>query len=180
MKKLIALISALALLLLLCACSGEAGGAESERVSTEPEASRAVSENPTQDVQPSEEAEMSGPPEASESPEPDVESPPSGSGPAAPVSVSEPVENPPSTSVPPSSPAPVSSAAPTTAELKAIAESLIDHPVSELYAAIGQPLSADYAPGCVKPDSEDGELMYSGFTVYTVRTATEEYVYDVA
>lgn len=62
---------------------------------------------------------------------------------------------------------------------KEIAQGLIGHSVSELYAAIGQPISADYAPGCLEPDSEDGELVYSGFIVYTVRTATREYVYDV-
>lgn len=70
----------------------------------------------------------------------------------------------------------------STEEMKAIAIELSERraPVSELYAAIGQPISTpDYAPGCIEPDSEDGELHYDGFVVYTVRTATQEYVYDV-
>ena len=74
---------------------------------------------------------------------------------------------------------PEPSEGPSVDELKAIAMSLIKHPVSELYDAIGQPISSDYAPGCVEPNSEDGELIYNGFTVYTVRTDTQEYVYDV-
>ena len=70
---------------------------------------------------------------------------------------------------------------PSTADLISIALELSERraPVSELYEAIGQPISSDYAPGCVEPGSEDGELIYDGFTVYTVRTSTREYVYDV-
>ena len=59
----------------------------------------------------------------------------------------------------------------TPAEIKAIAEAFIDRDVSELYEAIGQPLSTDYAPSCLVPGEagEDGELIYDGFTVYTYR-----------
>ena len=124
MKKLTALISALALMFLLCACSGEAGGTPSESVSQTPAASQAVSDGPIQNT-------------------------------AGPVE--------------------------TPADPKAIAIELSERraPVSELYAAIGEPIFADYEPGCLEPDSEDGELHYDGFVVYTVRTATREYVYDV-
>ena len=45
-------------------------------------------------------------------------------------------------------------------DLKALAESLIGQPVSELYKAIGQPLSADYSPSCLDLDTDDGELVY--------------------
>ena len=158
MKKPTALISALALLLALSACSGQAGGTPSESGSPETEAvSQTVSESPTQEIPPSEGPEPSAAPtEDPASPAPSDEVQPSGDVPE--------------TSTPAPTPA---------ADLKAIAESLIDHPVSELYAAIGQPISSDYAPGCIEPGSEDGELIYDGFTVYTVRTATREYVYDV-
>ncbi len=61
------------------------------------------------------------------------------------------------------------SAIPATPEdLKAIAESFVTRPVEELYAAIGEPDSADYGPSCLGP-GEDGELIYEGFTVYTYR-----------
>lgn len=66
----------------------------------------------------------------------------------------------------------------TSAEKKAIAVSLVDHPVSELYAAIGEPISSDYAPSCLI-DGDDGILEYDGFTVYTERGADYETVYDV-
>ena len=117
MKKLTALISALVLLLSLCACTNP--GAED---TGKPDASQDVSDGP--------------------------------------VLTSDP---------------------PSTADMIAIATELSERraPVSELYEAIGKPLATDYVPGCVEPDSEDGELTYSGFTVYTVRTSTREYVYDV-
>ena len=103
MKKLTALISALALMFLLCACSGEAGGTPSESVSQTPAASQAVSDGPIQNTE-------------------------------------DPVETP--------------------ADPKAIAIELSERraPVSELYAAIGQPISiGEYVPSCLG-EGEDGEL----------------------
>ena len=182
MKKLTALISTLALLLTLCACSGQAGGTESNHVSPEPgTASQAVSEQPTRDIQPSEAQEPSdGPAEDTGSPEPSEEVQPSDAVPETPAPTSTPTPTPAATPEPVSTPASTPTPEATPAgDLKTIAEGLIGHPVSELYAAIGQPIASDYAPGCVEPNSEDGELIYSGFTVYTVRTATQEYVYDV-
>ena len=151
MKKLTALSSVLALLLALSACSGQAGGTPSDNVSPGSEAvSQAVSETPTRDIPPSEEV--------------------------------RPSDAVPETSAPTPTPEPAATPEPTSAaDLKAIALELSERraPVDELYAAIGYPISSDYAPGCVEPGSEDGELIYDGFTVYTVRTATEEYVFDV-
>ena len=40
--------------------------------------------------------------------------------------------------------------------------------VDALYAAIGKPLSSNYASSCNGP-GEDGELSYNGFVVYTYR-----------
>ena len=57
------------------------------------------------------------------------------------------------------------------------ARALIDHPVEELYEAIGQPNDQKYASSCLG-EGEDGELYYDGFTVYTYRE-TEETIYDV-
>ena len=194
MTKLTALISTLALLLTLCACSGQAEVAESHSIPPEPETvSQAVSETPTRDVPPSEEPEPSAAPaEETEPPAPSEEPQPSDAAPetSAPTPESAAVPEPTPTPAPPSTPEPTPTPAPPPptqeptpepppADLKTIAEGLIGHPVSELYAAIGQPLASDYAPGCIEPNSEDGELIYSGFTVYTVRTATREYVYDV-
>ena len=58
-----------------------------------------------------------------------------------------------------------------------IARGLIDQPVSELYAQIGQPESSDYAPSCMG-EGEDGMLFYDGFIVYTYREGDVETVYD--
>ncbi len=107
-----------------------------------------------------------------------------------------PATNPPATSTPESTnppaadptdppaeptdpPAESNDSASTTEDAREVAMSLIDHDVQELYDAIGEPISSDYAPGCLEPNSEDGELVYDGFVVYTVRTAEREYVYDV-
>ena len=54
----------------------------------------------------------------------------------------------------------------------------IGQSVSSLIAAIGQPLSWDYAPSCLG-SGEDGELIYNGFTVYTYREGGSETVVDV-
>ena len=191
MKKLTALISALALLLALCACSGQAGGT-GEDVSPEPETTpQTASKESSQDTEPSEEPEPPATPaEEDETPTPSEEIQPAAAPSEASATTSTPV--PTATSKPAPTPAPTAAPAPTpaptptptpeptpAADPKTVAMSLIGHSVSELYAAIGQPISSDYAPGCVEPDSEDGELIYSGFTVYTVRTASREYVYDV-
>ena len=67
----------------------------------------------------------------------------------------------------------------TVANLKALAESCIDKDVSELYALIGEPISADYAPSCLVQGGEDGMLYYDGFVVYTTREGDVETVYYV-
>ena len=79
----------------------------------------------------------------------------------------------------------VTEAAPTeaapaddAADKKALAESCIDKDISELYALIGEPESADYAPSCLV-DGEDGMLYYDGFVVYTTREGDVETVYYV-
>ncbi|MBQ2895899.1 MAG: hypothetical protein IJE26_04240 [Oscillospiraceae bacterium] len=62
------------------------------------------------------------------------------------------------------------------------AESCIDGSVEDLYALIGEPISADYAPSClggVATGGEDGMLYYDGFIVYTYREGGEESVYTV-
>lgn len=59
-----------------------------------------------------------------------------------------------------------------------IARGLIDQPIADLYAQIGEPESSDYAPSCMG-DGEDGMLFYDGFIVYTYREGDVETVYDV-
>ncbi|MCM1149361.1 MAG: hypothetical protein NC319_04650 [Butyricicoccus sp.] len=56
-------------------------------------------------------------------------------------------------------------------DAKAAAEALVGADVSELYEAIGYPVSSSYAPSCLG-DGEDGELVYDGFTVYTFKAAS--------
>ena len=204
MKKLTALISALALLLALCACSGQAaGGAKSGDASPEPgSASYPMEEGqdagaippvtpvvepnapkPDEEVQP---PDTSEPPADASAFDPAPEPPPALSSKPGPTQRPSQTQRPDQTQKPPQiqkpdqtqGSDPAEEPAPN-ADPKATAQSLIGRPVSELYAAIGKPISSDYAPGCLEPDSEDGELVYSGFTVYTVRTAAREYVYDV-
>lgn len=59
-----------------------------------------------------------------------------------------------------------------------IVRGMIDQPIEDLYAQIGEPESADYAPSCLG-DGEDGMLFYDGFIVYTYREGDVETVYDV-
>lgn len=188
MKKLTALIAALALLLSLCACSGQAGGPKGDNTSPEPgAASQSAGGDVSQDVKPDEEPPVT-PVAETRSPAPSEEPQPSSSAPEASAPEPAPAPDPVPAKPPVSAPAPAPESAPVpapdpepvpAADPKITARGLIGHPVGELYAAVGQPISSDYAPGCLEPDSEDGELIYSGFTVYTVRTATREYVYDV-
>lgn len=63
-------------------------------------------------------------------------------------------------------------------EAKALAESFIGKDVNELFSAVGEPNSAEYASSCLGP-GEDGELVYDDFTVYTYRENGVETVQDV-
>ena len=58
------------------------------------------------------------------------------------------------------------------------ARAYIGQSASSLIAALGSPISSSYAPSCLGP-GEDGELIYSGFTVYTYRENGVETVEDV-
>ena len=59
-----------------------------------------------------------------------------------------------------------------------IARSLIEHDLSELIEAIGEPISADYASSCLGP-GQDGALQYDGFVVVTYREGDFEIVKEV-
>ncbi len=59
------------------------------------------------------------------------------------------------------------------------ASEMIGTDIQSLYDAIGEPEDSMYASSCLG-EGEDGELYYSGFTVYTYRdTDGTETVYDV-
>lgn len=62
--------------------------------------------------------------------------------------------------------------------MRTIAESFVEKPISELIAAVGEPSATDYASSCLGP-GEDGELSYDGFTVYTYREGDSEVVKEV-
>ena len=59
-----------------------------------------------------------------------------------------------------------------------IAVAMIGVDVSELYDAIGEPLSSDYSSSCLG-SGMDGELKYEGFTVYTYLEDESEIIQDV-
>lgn len=80
-------------------------------------------------------------------------------------------------SSPPTNPSNPTEGAKTPAELVALALTFVDKPVEELYALIGQPNSSDYAPSCLGSEgSEDGNLYYDGFIVYTLKDGDTETV----
>lgn len=60
-------------------------------------------------------------------------------------------------------------------EKQLLAQTFIDRPLQELIAAIGEPLSSDYASSCLG-SGEDGNLYYEEFTVYTYREGPNETV----
>ena len=66
----------------------------------------------------------------------------------------------------------------TDGEMFDIALALVDHPVSELYAAIGEPADKSYASSCMG-SGQDGELYYDGFIVCTYLEGERETVVDV-
>mgnify|MGYP001045206213 CR=1 FL=1 len=176
MRKFVCLLAALALALTLCACNNA------------PDTPPAPDGNGTQTQDPS------GPDNSGQT-TPDT--PPAGQGDTTGPGVTTPPPGPEDTSKDNDPPAkdnepPTQDEQPggqgsqdsqdekDPAAMKETALGLIDQPVSELYAAIGQPLSADYAPSCLEVGGEDGELTYDGFTVYTVKSADgSETVYDV-
>lgn len=105
-------------------------------------------------------SESSGAP----SPEPEVSAAPA----ITPVPAAEPTAAP----EPSAEPEPEPSADPEPEfDAKAAAEELVGADVSELYEAIGYPVSSSYAPSCLG-EGEDGELVYDGFTVYTFKAAS--------
>ena len=55
----------------------------------------------------------------------------------------------------------------------------VGQPASSLIAAIGRPYNAEYSASCEQEGAEDGILYYSGFSVWTMRTATGEIVRNV-
>ena len=82
------------------------------------------------------------------------------------------------TAAPTEAPTEAATEADPAADRKALAESCIDKDISELYALIGEPESAEYAPSCLV-EGEDGSLYYDGFVVYTTREGDVETVYYV-
>lgn len=64
---------------------------------------------------------------------------------------------------------------PVSSEAKDIAMSMEGQSTSDLFAAIGQPQSADYTTSCMGP-GEDGNLYYDGFVVYTYREGSSEVI----
>ena len=60
------------------------------------------------------------------------------------------------------------------------AKACIGRNVQELYDAVGQPAETPvYGPSCLQEGAEDGIMAYPGFSVWTVRTDTDETVHDV-
>ena len=77
----------------------------------------------------------------------------------------------------PTNPSDPTQGAKTPAEQVALALTFEGKPIEELYALIGQPNSSDYVPSCLGGEgSEDGNLYYDGFIVYTLKDGDSETV----
>lgn len=65
------------------------------------------------------------------------------------------------------------------ADLYAKAQEFIGLSAKEMYEAIGEPTSVQYAASCLEEDADDGMLYYPGFYVWTVRQGANETVHAV-
>lgn len=185
MKKLLAAVFAIALVLSLAACGDapeEAPAAAEAAAENVAETVRVVSlpaiEETEIEIREDAPAPAESPvivePEASEAPaEPEngsvSETPavtPAPKPEETPVQTSAPKPADPPAEVPAETTAPVTEA--PAADPKTVAMGYIGRSANSLYAAIGYPVSSDYAPSCLG-DGEDGNLYYNGFTVYTYR-----------
>ena len=92
--------------------------------------------------------------------------------PAAPAPTAEAT---PAPSAAPEPPAPPPERAGEEPSRMAVAESFVGGEAAELIAAIGEPISADYASSCLG-SGEDGILEYEDFLVYTYRNGESERV----
>lgn len=180
-KKLIPLLAgALSAALLLSACGGR----------TEPTPEPAVPPAPSQEARPT--AAVTSlpetPPPGPTTDAPSEPAPESTPAPTAPAETAKPTPTPAQAGTPKPEPtqAPaVNTPAPTPeptreppAVTKQAAMAYIGQSAASLAAALGQPLSKDYAPSCMG-SGEDGEWSYPGFTVYTYREGGSETVVDV-
>lgn len=206
MKKRLVIALALALLVSLTACGGQGGNVQPPE---DPPSGNSQQPDPTPDTDPQPDQQPSpSQPEDSDpvqTPDEDGGAPAAGdaadpgqssqqpedsgseetatesqtSSQPAPEPEPEPAQDPEPAPDPEPTPDPEPEPEASPEDLKAIAQGLIGRPVSELYDAIGQPLSADYSPSCLDLDTDDGELTYDGFIVYTAGAPDNEVVYDV-
>ena len=125
-------------------------------------------------------AVVSAAPAVADTPKPAVSTPAPAVNMPAPAAVDAPEPSAAPQPVAEPTPAPVPEATPESAPAapKGDAQAFIGRSVSSLIAAIGQPLSRSYAPSC-RGSGEDGELIYTGFPVYTYREGDTETVQDV-
>lgn len=206
MKKFLAALTALVLAWALCACGGQSSAPAGGTPDPQPQSQDVQAPESNASDGPAAPVDSGNAPEEKEAGDPaamDSAQAPEAEGPAEsggaeqsedPVATS-PVQTQPVQTQPAEAPAPAPAApeekpaAPAekpaapeekpAADPKETAMGLVGRPVSELYAAIGQPVSSDYAPSCLVEGGEDGELAYNGFTVYTVKDSSGETVYDV-
>lgn len=156
----------------------EDGGEDSEDSGAGEEPSGALEEE-TSDAPPVQEETHPAETQTAPAVKPEQTQPASQEPPPAPAEKPPaPVENP-AAPEPEPTPEPEPEPAPAPADPKTVAQGLVGHPVSELYAAIGRPISSDYAPSCLVENGEDGELVYEGFVVYTEKGPDFETVYAV-
>ncbi len=75
--------------------------------------------------------------------------------------------------------APAQSETSDTAEIVARVLEMKGQPVEDLIELLGEPLSRDYSSSCLVEGGQDGQLVYDGFTVYTlVQADGTETIYD--
>lgn len=151
MKKLLILLLACLLLVTAVACGAPAEEPEAAapKAPVNPEAEEKAAEETPAEPEPEEPAEQEEPAEPV--------------APTEPEEPSEPAENP-VTEGPVEGPDAGEPAGPTVEDALAF----VDQPLSDLIAAIGEPLEEYYEYSCSGP-GDDGLLTYDGFIVFTYR-----------
>ena len=169
MKKItVALLLVVSMLMVLCAgCGSSDAPAASVSATMAPTAEPTVEPEPTAEPEPTEEPVEETAEPVEEEPAEEEEEPVEEEKPAQSTnsnsgnnSNSQPKEE--------EKPEPTAEPEPEVDKYE-VASGMAGSPVSDLYAAIGEPNGSEYTASCLMPTGEDGLLYYDDFTVSTIK-----------
>ena len=171
MKKItVALLLLVSMLMVLCAgCGSSDAPAASVSATMAPTAEPTVEPEPTAEPEPTEEPVEETVEPVEEEPAEEEEEPVEEEKPAQSTN-SNSGNNSNSNSQPEKEEEPEPTAEPEPEVDKyEVASGMAGSPVSDLYAAIGEPNGSEYTASCLMPTGEDGLLYYDDFTVSTIK-----------